>query len=266
MKTQRRRGFTIIELLVVVGVVAVLMAILLPSLATGRDRARGVQCLSNLRQLGLAQTMYAGDFKGRVIPAAYTSARIVGDGPPIYWWGGLDESGVDHTRGFVWPYLQSELRAGGLFECPNQPWGSYEPQGQENAVTSTYGYNGYYLSPAYTPGWAAQIGGRPWQTLERIAGASTVISFADALLVWDGQYVSNNVLIDPPRIYAGNHRWETNPHPTQSFRHAGASSSVFVDGHAAALRARVPLAWPEIGVGALTADDDPFYVPDWRNW
>ncbi|HLH55752.1 MAG TPA: prepilin-type N-terminal cleavage/methylation domain-containing protein [Verrucomicrobiae bacterium] len=72
-----REAFTLIELLVVIGVIAILAALLLPSLAMGKQKARKTACLSNLRQVGLAIVLYAND-NGGSIPygpkaAAFTS-------------------------------------------------------------------------------------------------------------------------------------------------------------------------------------------------
>ena len=59
------RGFTLIELLVVIAIIALLMAILLPSLNRARDQGKAVTCRSNLKQIGLALTLYAGDNSGK---------------------------------------------------------------------------------------------------------------------------------------------------------------------------------------------------------
>ncbi len=59
------RGFTLIELLVVIAIIALLMSILMPALQRVRKQARGVACLSRLKQWGVFFAMYADDYDGR---------------------------------------------------------------------------------------------------------------------------------------------------------------------------------------------------------
>ncbi len=220
-----RRAFTLIELLIVISIIALLLAILVPALASARSSARTVMCSSNLRSLTTAWTLYANDFADRAMPLAYTSSQDVGPfGTARYWWGshGSSTTPPDFERGFIHPYLDTSLAANSVLECPAQAWGTFLPQGPgARWPTSTYGYNGYYLSPAKTPGWDATIGHRPWRRLADIKSPAQVFVFADTL-IRQGQSLKNCALLDPPMLFTGTPtqpQWQLNTSPTTAFRH-----------------------------------------------
>ena len=68
----KKKDFTLIELLVVIAIIAILAAMLLPALSKAREKAESISCVSNLKQIGLAGTMYQTDYKRFICPAFQT--------------------------------------------------------------------------------------------------------------------------------------------------------------------------------------------------
>ena len=137
-RQSERHGFTLLELLVVVGIIALLMAILLPVFFAARERARTTACASNLRQLHLAFSMYAAD-NGGFVPPYVTERRDVmrPDGTSFL----VPDQSAELVASLA-PYVQ----ASGVWFCPEDLYA-----GQE-AVVSGRVYNNTDTSYFYVAG------------------------------------------------------------------------------------------------------------------
>jgi prepilin-type processing-associated H-X9-DG protein/prepilin-type N-terminal cleavage/methylation domain-containing protein len=104
-------GFTLVELLVVVGIIAVLIALLLPAMHGARRQAAGIRCMSNLRQLGQALVTYSVNNNGNVIPS-YTMTGVTGGANvPLEGWASI----LDRDK-----YVTgSQSNEGSVFVCPD---------------------------------------------------------------------------------------------------------------------------------------------------
>src|SRR5262245_14695069 len=126
MNERRRRpayAFTLLELLVVIAIIAILASLLLPVISKTKQKAKGIQCLSNMKQLTTAWMMYPDDYDDRLVTNtvdANISSWAAG------WLDLGDPADTDNTnvativspQGLLWPYSKSLA----LYVCPADPY------------------------------------------------------------------------------------------------------------------------------------------------
>ena len=237
--SRKKDAFTLIELLVVIAIIGILAAILLPALARARAQARSTQCVNNLRQLYLANAMYAAENHGCYVPAAADMFDFQNEpdnfGGRSRWHGRREtpngNSDFDFHKGPLFEYLTD----GRVKECPE--FMEVRKRGEVvNAFESGsggYGYNMAYvgstLSITEDPVEACRNG----MSDVHIADPAGTVMFSDAAMPQDG-YVVEYSFIEPPLPVSYSHprgdpSWFSSP--TMHFRHYGRINVVWCDGH-----------------------------------
>jgi len=138
-QTIRRNGFTLIEMLTVIGIIAVLSGIIIPVTARARAKGRQTACLSNLKQISAAVLMYAGDYSNRLPdtdPLFWSTCSPNASGRSRSWQGAIKTFAKDATDS--------------LFVCPSAR--KLVPDGSNAATDMTgYAYNGAYWKGSRKP-------------------------------------------------------------------------------------------------------------------
>ncbi|HWI58870.1 MAG TPA: prepilin-type N-terminal cleavage/methylation domain-containing protein [Bacillota bacterium] len=216
------RAFTLIELLVVIAIIAILAAMLLPALATAKEKAHRTRCLNNVRQLGIAVVIYANDNRDKV-PQHTRSGWWLWDVPRATA-DCLTNSGATRDI-FYCPSIRASVKA----YDPTVAWWDYSA-GQR---IIGYGWLGVRLDASGSPdpvqnSTACMLPGK--QFVSRLTGntnASESELIVDALLS-DRSPTPSFVNVNSGLTTDGKHR---NPHMDKNSPAGG--SAFFVDGHAA---------------------------------
>jgi prepilin-type N-terminal cleavage/methylation domain-containing protein/prepilin-type processing-associated H-X9-DG protein len=203
MAYRRVRGFTLIELLVVIAIIAILAAILFPVFAQAREKARGTSCLSNLKQCGLALSMYTQDYDETMLP------QLTGAG---YWY----------------TTIQSYVKNWNMMMCPSRSdTGCKDGNNPFTPRCIGYGYNdgfvsdtGYGMSYTQTKDALGKTlrAGRP---LAAITAPADCVAFGDT---YDNPGYSAAMDNMASQLADGS--------SSKSLRHMQALNYVFADGHA----------------------------------
>jgi prepilin-type processing-associated H-X9-DG protein/prepilin-type N-terminal cleavage/methylation domain-containing protein len=230
-RTRRTQAFTLVELLVVIGIIALLIAILLPSLAKARTQANTVKCASNLRQLGTIAQLYANENKG-FIPRDYNTGSQYETGQYLYaeQFGKYflkdfvsvgNENGAPPSRDIA---LKPQFARIQVYQCPVFPNDEQELD---------YVSNGFQISSKYFKSGRAQ----PTINITQVKRGSEILYLTEGNAELAAGGPNNN----PPPNYTAHDVWQDKHILGTSAdrrimdltdkRHGGMINCCYIDGH-----------------------------------
>src|SRR5665213_192494 len=224
-KRNIKNAFTLIELLVVIAIIAILAAMLLPALARAKQKAVGISCMNNLRQLELGWTMYADDNQGNLVPVGGTESTWIKPILPTgenakyqQWVYGLVDNNSTGTNtwflmnGLIYPYINNY----NVYKCPADP-NKYKG----TPTVRSYSMN-CWLNPIVAWNPTTEIIYKKTSDFTR-PGPSSLFVFIDEYVysLDDGFFVSN-----PSPSFVNS--WINSP----CTYHANGSGMSYADGHA----------------------------------
>jgi len=251
--TMKYRGFTLVELLVVIGIIAVLISILLPALSAARAAAQSVMCQSNLRQLATTVVLYAQANDDYCPPAHYNYIS-----QNLHRWHGTrptQTSAFDFGTSPLKPYLGD----GVIRRCPTfEPVPTNDYSMAFEASAGGYGYNDVYFGSSMGVDDGTAVGVAAWEArvcnmpckYSRIRRPAEKVLFTDAAMGQAGNVLVEYSFVVPPISYYGGTGYPSST-PSAHFRHRGYTNVAWADSHVTS----EPMAWttPVNIYGAINA-------------